>query len=73
MSTEQGRVMVHLTYKSGNGKDLAACVGEGSQYLIMGAKLAHPGFQLTGEPSAVTCPACKKTAVFHQVQAGAPK
>ncbi len=73
MIAEYGRVMIHLTYKSAGGKDLIACIGEGAEYKIMGAVLTHPGLAFTGEVDVVTCPACKKTAVFHEVKAGAKK
>lgn len=64
--------LVHLTYQ-GTHTNLVACIGEGSQYKVMGATLSHPGYQLTGEPSAVTCPACRKTRVFQETQARFPK
>ena len=63
---------VHLTYTS-NGKALAACLGDGTQYKISGVTHRHPGFQLTGDPRAVTCPDCKKSKVFQEVESRLPR
>lgn len=68
------KTLVHLTYTPlQGGINLVACLGDGARYKINGAVLSHPGFQLTGEPSAVTCAACRKSVVFEEIQGRFPR
>ncbi len=68
------KTLVHLTYTPPTGGiNLVACLGDGARYKVMGATLSHPGFQLTGEPSAVTCQACRKSDVFQEIEKRFPK
>lgn len=66
------QTLIHLTY-DGTSTNVVACIGEGTQYRVNGAVLSHPGYQLTGDPRAVTCPACRKTKVFQDIQSKFPR
>ncbi len=55
------QILVHFTYKLGN-KDLVACIDNKTEYKINGTTFNHPGYHLSGDIRAVTCPVCKKVA-----------
>lgn len=64
------QTLVHLHYEASPGTMAVACLQNNTiQYEIMGARLSHPSYQLSGEPRAVTCPLCKKSSVFRDAQA----
>ncbi len=59
---------IHLTFQSGTQWGIACMHGVDSA-VIKGVVGHHQGMQMTGDPRAVTCNMCKKSAAYTEVKA----
>lgn len=57
---------VHLVIHV-DGKQGSACLGStATEYRMFGATLTTPRHQMSGDPRAVTCEACKRTTPYAE-------